>query len=390
MSQIFELFGYPLEDQSLEAQQCRRSAWCPFMGRECDGGGNRPQSAINLKKNEALQEFFRGRSSVQAGVCSLQLTPGSGPWIVCPRRLLALNRDNGNSSYQRELDLALLNTLDYPSGTRLGVWSEVGLKFETESGDVVVEVDVEVPGNVVEEDEEGIEPSGKSFDYRFDYIIMPLKRTSILDVAQKLGITVKRTINALERGGYHVAVDHEGGYVEYFPYGHPYIIEIMTSSTSGGNQRKRTTVPMAFEDAVLGRTHTGPGINYRQVWARMVSQLIVKSEVAIGWGGRTIWVVQDTLVDYISKSTALDIHKFASGRISEVNMLSFSYRNNYQNLKGIIDLTDAELFAGPIAEGDSKPGEIFLDILRTPIKPTLDRLVQALAQKKFVNTLVVP
>jgi len=48
MSQIFELFGYPLEDQSLEAQQCRRSAWCPFMGRECDGGGNRPNPQLIL------------------------------------------------------------------------------------------------------------------------------------------------------------------------------------------------------------------------------------------------------------------------------------------------------------------------------------------------------
>lgn len=390
MSQIFELFGYPLEDQSLEAQQCRHNALCPFMGRECDGGGNRPQSAINLKRNEVLQEFFRDRSSVQAGICSLQLTPGSRPWIVCPRRLLALKRDNGNSSYQRELELALLNTLEYPSGTRLGVWSEVGLKFEAGSGDAVVEVDVEAPSEVLEDDDEGIEPSGKSFDYRFDYIIMPVKRASLLDVAQKLDLTVKQTMNTMKKGGYHVTVDHEGGYVEDFPYDHPYIIEIMTSSTSGGNQRKRTTIPMAFEDAVLNRSHTGPGINYRQVWARMVSQLIVKSEVAIGWGGRTIWVVQDALVDYISKSTALDIHKFASERLSEVNMLSFSYRNNYQNPKGVIDLTDTELFSGPIAEGDSKPGEVFLDILRTPIKPTLDRLVQALAQKKFVNNLVVP
>jgi len=45
---------------------------------------------------------------------------------------------------------------------------------------------------------------------------------------------------------------------------------------------------MAFEDAVLGKPHQGPGINYRQVWARMVSQLVVKSEVGLAWGGKTI------------------------------------------------------------------------------------------------------
>jgi hypothetical protein len=33
----------------------------------------------------------------------------------------------------------------------------------------------------------------------------------------------------------------------------------------------------------------------------MVSQLVVKSEVALGWNGKAIWVVQDTLADYISK-----------------------------------------------------------------------------------------
>jgi len=103
---------------------------------------------------------------------------------------------------------------------------------------------------------------------------MPVKRTPILDIAQKFDLTVKRTIKAMEKGGYHVAVNHEGGYVEDFPYGHPYIIEIMTSSTSGGDQKKGTTVPMAFGDAVLGKLHNGPGINYRQVWARMVSQLM--------------------------------------------------------------------------------------------------------------------
>jgi len=42
----------------------------------------------------------------------------------------------------------------------------------------------------------------------------------------------------MEKGGYHVAVNHEGGYVEDFPYGHPYIIEIMTSSTSVETKRR--------------------------------------------------------------------------------------------------------------------------------------------------------
>jgi len=67
MSQIFELFGYPLEDQSLEAQQCRRSAWCPFMGRECDGVviAPNPQLILISRKTKTCG-VFRDRSSVQA------------------------------------------------------------------------------------------------------------------------------------------------------------------------------------------------------------------------------------------------------------------------------------------------------------------------------------
>jgi hypothetical protein len=33
-----------------------------------------------------LKEFFDEHNQVHAGVCSLQLTPGAAPWIVCPRK----------------------------------------------------------------------------------------------------------------------------------------------------------------------------------------------------------------------------------------------------------------------------------------------------------------
>ena len=76
---------------------------------------------------------------------------------------------------------------------------------------------------------------------------------------------------------------------------------------------------------MLGKEHKAPGINYRQVWARMVSQLIVKSEVGLHWGGKTIWLVQDVLVNYICSSTALDIKRFLAEHTGEVNMLSFRF-----------------------------------------------------------------
>lgn len=71
----------------------------------------------------------------------------------------------------------------------------------------------------------------------------------------------------------------------------PVIVEIMTASTSGGNKRLQTDMQSAFCNAVLYANGVlpelgkSPGVNARQVWARMASQMIVKSEVANRWGG---------------------------------------------------------------------------------------------------------
>lgn len=66
------------------------------------------------------------------------------------------------------------------------------------------------------------------------------------------------------------------------------VIEAMTCSTSGGNKEKGTDMQSAFRTATLaanGILDSGvvesPGVNLRQVWARMASQLIAKSEAAI-------------------------------------------------------------------------------------------------------------
>jgi len=71
MSKILELFGYPLNDNSPEADTCRREARCPFMGADCDGGGNRHLSNVKLENKEEMQSYFEGRTFVPSGVCSL-------------------------------------------------------------------------------------------------------------------------------------------------------------------------------------------------------------------------------------------------------------------------------------------------------------------------------
>lgn len=371
MPKIFEIFGYPIDDRSPEAQQNRIAARCPFMDRDCDGGGNRYLSQIDLSRNPALKEIFPDRSKLAAGVCSIQVKPNTAPWIVCPRRLLVLGRERaGERTHQRNSEIETLRLLGYPSGTRLGVWPEVKIKYIS----VVNEVEM-------------------SFDYTFDYLIMPISSVNQSEIESATNLPWIKLQKLFQNGGYTIAKRDNEYYVEDCPIGVPSIIEIMTSSTSGGDKNARTTIPMAFEDALLGKPHNGPSINYRQVWARMVSQLIVKSEIALNWGGKAIWVVQDLLVDYISASTALNLGLFISENTSEVNMLSFSYGESFEIPTGVIDLSKPQLFAGPIASipADS-PQRMpsFQDIIRAPICPPLHRVVVSLARRKPINQVIAP
>ena len=36
----------------------------------------------------------------------------------------------------------------------------------------------------------------------------------------------------------------------------------------------------------------------------MASQLFEKSEVAEAWGGKTVWILQDVLLEYVEQATA--------------------------------------------------------------------------------------
>jgi len=84
MPKIFELFGFPLAVQTKEAIECRKAARCPFMGSECDGGGNRFASDVNLDSHPTLRDYFGKQGVVPSGVCSIQLNDDEPPWIVCP------------------------------------------------------------------------------------------------------------------------------------------------------------------------------------------------------------------------------------------------------------------------------------------------------------------
>ncbi len=368
MSKIFEIFGYPLTPSHSDATDCRTRAWCPFMESECDGGGNRHLSVLQLQDHPQLIKQLPRKKNVHVGVCSLLVR--EKPWIVCPRRLFSL-RDSNLSPLQTRIREDLIRYSELDRSIEYRAWSEVKIKFSTQNTE-----------------------HEKLFNYTFDYVLAGRCRKSLSEISRLTKksendckkIAIQNNFTLERHAGEHWVAD--------FPADPIVIVEVMTSSTSGGNKNKRTQIGMAFEDALLkGDNHEGPGINYRQVWARMVSQLIVKSQVSLAWGGKTIWIVQDVLVDYISSSTGLDIQRFISSTPDEVNILSFGYGSDPDPEKdsGIIPLCESQLYAGPVSstKGFGKSGG-FMDIITIGVPPPKDHLWRSLFLKSPCGSLNVP
>jgi hypothetical protein len=371
MSKIFELYGYRLDCWNEAAENNLKRVWCPFMDGECDGGGNRYLSALNARSNAKLRAKIKGKDIIQAGVCSLQIHGNEQPWIICPRRLLSLK--NGTLSvYQLHIRKKLSAYSELDKTKTHKVWSEVKIKTE------------------VSKDKYGDDDDDKtkSFDYMFDYVISATGRKKVADIASSLALSPESVRKTAEKNGYTVACRDTEYWIDDFPADPFIIIEVMTSSTSGGDKKKRTQIAMACEDAILnGMEHNAPGINYRQVWARMVSQLIVKSQVALAWNGRTIWLVQDVLADYISKSTALVLPEYLSEKLGEVNILAVSYgdaiRDKTAGVAGVIELKETQLYSGPISSsGDGEKTKGFIDIVKVGAVPPQTCLGKALLHKK--------
>lgn len=369
MPQIYELLGYPVSDQSEKVTESRRRAFCPFMNSTCDGGGNRFMSEISLKEHPELQSFFPSLDRIPSGVCSIQLSKGTSPWIICPRRLLYMGNKAYTATLKGTTQKILFSKCDFPFNSRIGIWAEAKVKYIGENAN----------------------EDNASFDYTFDYVLCQLGRVKLKDGAILAGMEENELKRKLIAAGHTLGLVNGDVTVEDFPIGAPYIIEVMTSSTSGGNKRNRSCIPQAFEDCVLGKSHMAPGINYRQVWARMASQMIVKSQAALAWGGYTIWILQDLLADYISSSTALDLKQFIAKNLSEVNILSFSYSDKfkYPEEEKTIELSNSTLMSGPIRphmDNDMVPPS-FQDIVLASVCPPKSILVAALCKKTLSNIL---
>ena len=370
MPKIYELLGYPVTDNSPAVVESRKRAYCPFISDTCDGGGNRYMSDIDLREHDELKEMFPGLNRIPSGVCSIQVSDNTSPWIICPRRLLYMGKKANDEILRGETQTRLLEKCGFPIGTEIGIWAEAKVKYTNDNDD----------------------EDTSAFDYTFDYVLMPLGRVKQSQAIADSGLDWSVLQKNLRDSGHTFARRDGELYIEDFPVGSPVIVEVMTSSTSGGNKKKRSCIPQAFEDCMLGKPHLAPGINYRQVWARMASQLIVKSQAAMAWNGKTIWVLQDLLADYISSSTALDLHKFIAEHTNEVNILAFSYGDNYKDAQKnqTVPLDNSVLYAGPIrADNGDDPQPRFQDIVLASVCPPRSVLVAALSKKAMANRMTV-
>lgn len=303
MATIAELYGHPLG--SPESLGNLPSAACPFMQAVCNGGGNRDMADLSLIQDPGLRARF-DRPIIALGKASCAIcSVQSGPdgHIICPNRLFYLG-SNGTAKHQQTLRL-VCEKAGFRPGDQIGYWREVTVSKR--------------------------DARKRSFNYRLDYVLR----------------------KALQGNS----------------YGPPMIVEIMTCSTSGGDRNKGTDIGTAFRKAILANganSIESPGVNIRQVWARMASQLIVKSQAALAWNGRAFWIIQDTLADYITKNTGLELEKLRTDAPDEVNI--------------IVSTEDPAIapkfYAGPIGPKGNRP--TFSDILKAPFLPTLEDFVSRL------------
>jgi hypothetical protein len=124
------------------------------------------------------------------------------------------------SKYQLIIREKLANYSGLVKENTYKVWSEVKIKTEV----------------ATEEDEM------KTFDYTFDYIISGILRKKITEISSLLSISPDLIRKTAEKNGYTVAYRNSEYWIDDFPSDPLFIIEVMTSSTSGGDKKKRTQI----------------------------------------------------------------------------------------------------------------------------------------------------
>jgi len=363
MPTIFELFGFLVDDRSPEVEAIRKARQCPFMGATCDGGGNRYQTKIKLTLQEPLTHYFNSDfTEVIPGVCSIKA--GEDIWVVCPRRLFAAKFDGqGVPSINRavqQYERDLLIHAGLPSETEIGTWAEVSLKHRVADAEI---------------------------NYHFDYVLAPLVDTSLstlLNQSKFAGSTAKdldELVRIARKSGYFQ--DRKQNLADITiplpDLSNLFILEVMTASTSGSDTENSTDMRSAFRNALLFSEHTSPGINKRQVWGRMVTQLFAKTALAHEWNGRTIWIIQDSLLHNIELTTRLKTTDVPSDPQRNISLVIMHY---FTDVDGRTEISFRSTIEGD-AGIDFNGSDTFTDILLPKLAPPKVELLKAILRRRL-------
>lgn len=338
MPKFHEVFGIKASSLHPDGLAGIRTAGCPFTQSRCDGGGNRHQTRITLAPDHECRGMFdTALASLVPAVCSIDYGPDQ--WVVCPRRLMGFRNEQAtippaNLSLQ-EHERNVLREAGLQPGVEYGIWSEVYLNYAIDDTEI---------------------------DYHFDFIVAPLMRdVPFGQLAAAYAMTEAEQAWAAKcaKAGSHMAGRRTpASVVRAVPdLSHPIIIEVMTASTSGSNTAAGTNISAAFRDLMLGRDYQGPGINKRQVWGRMATQLFAKSALAEGWGGKTYWLVQDRLLHNIERTTKLRTSDTTDDQQGTIHFIALKYANGDTALE--LDKV-ARLKAGIAFDGSGTCADILL------------------------------
>lgn len=348
MPKFFEVFGIKASALQEIGLLELKTAVCPFTDSLCDGGGNRHQTKITMTPEHELRSVFHSSlDAIIPAVCSIDY--GKDQWVVCPRRLMGFRNDRQvippeNLSLQPH-EKEVLISAGLKVGIEYGVWSEVYLQYDVDDTEI---------------------------DYHFDFIIAPLAKNITSDnLSKRYGISdlqEKSDIIKCAKTGKNIEKLPDGIVIKSAPLlDAPIIIEVMTASTSGSKTSAGTNIAAAFRDLMLGRDYQGPGINKRQVWGRMATQLFAKSALAEFWGGKTYWLVQDQLLRNIELTTKLKVTDDDVARNGTVNFISLKYADETLNNRTQMMLDKvARMDAGIPFDGSGACSDILLPKVLPP------------------------
>lgn len=311
MPKFYEIFGQNKFNTNTKNKLI--DGICPMNNTLCDGGGNRHQTKINKTEINAILNIETKINCIIPAICSIEYDKSYQKWIVCPRRIFSFPKRkdktiNLNPVIQTH-EKSIINKLGFSENIKVGVYPEVYLKFSDDNTDI---------------------------NYHFDYIICELLEDTITlsNLWDMLLITDRKKKNHYK----HILRENkliptkatDESKIMFFPnLENMAIIEIMTASTSGSNTSKGTDIKSSYLKALQCKPYECPGINKRQVWGRMATQLFAKSSLAESWNTKTYWVVQDELMKNICKTTKLKLNNSNSNSNSNnlINFIKLLYDN---------------------------------------------------------------